>query len=87
MDASGITLFVLGGIAYNYKTWFQAPCHTEKYPIEIPSLHVTGRMTMAGFLPSSAMSVELGYILRVCGITNHISTTTFRLYFLLILSL
>lgn len=55
MDASGITLFVLGGIAYNYKTWFQAPCHTEKYPIEIPSLHVTGRMTMAGFLPSSAV--------------------------------
>jgi len=62
-----IPLTVFGGIAgKNSKTEFNAPCRTNKYPREIPVLpwwRTTGpQMIMAGFLPFSAIYVELYYI-------------------------
>ncbi|XP_074579396.1 transmembrane 9 superfamily member 2-like [Curcuma longa] len=60
-------LLVLGGIAgKNSKTEFQAPCRTKKYPREIPPLPwyrgAIPQMAMAGFLPFSAIYIELYYI-------------------------
>ncbi|XP_010554368.1 PREDICTED: transmembrane 9 superfamily member 2 [Tarenaya hassleriana] len=60
-------LLVLGGIAgKNSKTEFQAPCRTTKYPREIPLLpwyrSAIPQMAMAGFLPFSAIYIELYYI-------------------------
>ncbi|XP_073111592.1 transmembrane 9 superfamily member 2-like isoform X1 [Elaeis guineensis] len=60
-------LLVLGGIAgKNSKTEFQAPCRTTKYPREIPQLPwyrgTVPQMAMAGFLPFSAIYIELYYI-------------------------
>ncbi|KAJ7542477.1 hypothetical protein O6H91_10G108300 [Diphasiastrum complanatum] len=60
-------LLVLGGIAgKNSKVEFQAPCRTTKYPREIPQLpwyrHTIPQMAMAGFLPFSAIYIELYYI-------------------------
>ncbi|KAI0495574.1 hypothetical protein KFK09_021875 [Dendrobium nobile] len=61
-------LLVLGGIAgKNGKAEFQAPCRTTKYPREIPPLpwyrRTIPQMAMAGFLPFSAIYIELYYIL------------------------
>ncbi|KAL1197129.1 Transmembrane 9 superfamily member 4 [Cardamine amara subsp. amara] len=60
-------LLILGGIAgKNRKSEFQAPCRTTKYPREIPPLRWYRRtlpqMAMAGFLPFSAIYIELYYI-------------------------
>ncbi|PAN50694.1 hypothetical protein PAHAL_9G539000 [Panicum hallii] len=60
-------LLVLGGIAgKNSKSEFQAPCRTTKYPREIPPLpwyrKTIPQMAMAGFLPFSAIYIELYYI-------------------------
>ncbi|XP_074564264.1 transmembrane 9 superfamily member 2-like [Curcuma longa] len=60
-------LLVLGGIAgKNSKSEFQAPCRTTKHPREIPELAwyrgTIPQMGMAGFLPFSAIYVELYYI-------------------------
>ena len=60
-------LLVLGGIAgKNSQSEFQAPCRTNKYPREIPKLpwyrKTLAQMAMAGFLPFSAIFVELYYI-------------------------
>ncbi|KAL2344199.1 hypothetical protein Fmac_005484 [Flemingia macrophylla] len=60
-------LLVLGGIAgKNSKAEFQAPCRTTKYPREIPLLPwyrgAIPQMAMAGFLPFSAIYIELYYI-------------------------
>ncbi|KAG6720660.1 hypothetical protein I3843_03G072800 [Carya illinoinensis] len=60
-------LLVLGGIAgKNSKAEFQAPCRTAKFPREIPSLpwyrKTVPQMAMAGFLPFSAIYIELYYI-------------------------
>ncbi|GMH16117.1 hypothetical protein Nepgr_017958 [Nepenthes gracilis] len=60
-------LLVLGGIAgKNSKVEFQAPCRTTKYPREIPPLpwyrRALPQMAMAGFLPFSAIYIELYYI-------------------------
>lgn len=60
-------LLVLGGIAgKNSKAEFQAPCRTAKFPREIPSLpwyrKTLPQMAMAGFLPFSAIYIELYYI-------------------------
>lgn len=60
-------LLVLGGIAgKNSKTEFQAPVRTTKYPREIPPLpwyrSTIPQMAMAGFLPFSAIYIELYYI-------------------------
>jgi len=58
---------VLGGIAgKNNKSEFYAPCRTNKYPREIPALpwyrNTIPQMCMAGFLPFSAIYIELYYI-------------------------
>ncbi|KAH9794294.1 transmembrane 9 superfamily member 2 [Citrus sinensis] len=63
-------LLMLGGIAgKNSKAEFQAPCRTTKYPREIPSLpwyrSVILHMAMAGFLPFSAIYIELYYIFAI----------------------
>ncbi|GMI85518.1 hypothetical protein like AT5G37310 [Hibiscus trionum] len=60
-------LLVVGGIAgKNKKEEFQAPCRTTKYPREIPPLpwyrKTLPQMAMAGFLPFSAIYIELYYI-------------------------
>ena len=60
-------LQVLGGIAgKNAKGEFNAPCRTTKYPREIPQLpwyrSTVPQMVMAGFLPFSAIYIELYYI-------------------------
>ena len=61
-------LAVLGGIAgKNTKAEFYAPCRTTKYPREIPPLpwyrgQALPQMAMAGFLPFSAIYIELYYI-------------------------
>lgn len=60
-------LLVLGGIAgKNSRIEFQAPCRTTKYPREIPQLpwyrSTVPQMAMAGFLPFSAIYIELYYI-------------------------
>ncbi|KAA3466304.1 transmembrane 9 superfamily member 2-like [Gossypium australe] len=60
-------LLVLGGIAgKNSRAEFQAPCRTTKYPREIPPLpwyrSAIPQMAMAGFLPFSAIYIELYYI-------------------------
>uniref|UniRef100_A0A7I4C5J2 Transmembrane 9 superfamily member n=1 Tax=Physcomitrium patens TaxID=3218 RepID=A0A7I4C5J2_PHYPA len=59
--------WVLGGIAgKNNKAEFYAPCRTNKYPREIPALpwyrRTVPQMCMAGFLPFSAIYIELYYI-------------------------
>ncbi|TYH10720.1 hypothetical protein ES288_A07G199500v1 [Gossypium darwinii] len=65
----GSTFMVMcsGGIAgKNTKAEFQAPCRTTKYPREIPPLpwyrQTLPQMAMAGFLPFSAIYIELYYI-------------------------
>lgn len=60
-------LLVLGGVAgKNSKADFQAPCRTTKYPREVPPMpwyrHSIPQMAMAGFLPFSAIYIELYYI-------------------------
>eukprot|EP00958_Prasinococcus_capsulatus_P019085 scaffold2298_cov388-Prasinococcus_capsulatus_cf.AAC.14 len=60
-------LTVLGGIAgKNSKSEFYAPCRTTKYPREVPALpwyrKPLPQMCMAGFLPFSAIYIELYYI-------------------------
>lgn len=60
-------LLVLGGVAgKNGNTDFQAPCRTTKFPREIPELPwyrgTIPQIAMAGFLPFSAIYIELYYI-------------------------
>ncbi|KAK1387161.1 Transmembrane 9 superfamily member [Heracleum sosnowskyi] len=60
-------LLIMGGVAgKNSKTEFHAPCRTTKYPREIPELPwyrgTLSQMAMAGFLPFSAIYIELYYI-------------------------
>ncbi|KAK9822258.1 hypothetical protein WJX81_008337 [Elliptochloris bilobata] len=60
-------LTVVGGIAgKNSKMEFNAPCRTTKYPREVPPLpwfrQALPQMAMAGFLPFSAIYIELHYI-------------------------
>ncbi len=49
-----------------HRSDFTAPCRTNKYPREIPQLPwyrtTVPQMVMAGFLPFSAIYVELYYI-------------------------
>lgn len=60
-------LLVFGAIAgKSSRIEFQAPCRTTKYPREIPELrwyrNTIPQMAMAGFLPFSAIYIELYYI-------------------------
>lgn len=62
-----LPLLILGGIAgKNSKVEFQAPCRTTKYPREIPQLPwgygTVPQMAIAGFLPFTAIYMELYYV-------------------------
>ena len=63
----GFPLTVIGGImGKESKEEFSAPCRTTKYPREIPELpwyrSTFPQMMIAGFLPFSAIYIELYYI-------------------------
>ncbi|CAF1569769.1 unnamed protein product [Adineta ricciae] len=63
----GFPLTVLGGIfGKNFSSNFDAPCRTKNIPREIPDVpwyrSNFARMLIGGFLPFSAISVELYYI-------------------------
>ncbi|KAM7437452.1 Transmembrane 9 superfamily member 1 [Porites harrisoni] len=63
----GFPLTILGGIfGKNWAGSFNAPCRTKNIPREIPPIPwyrtTFVRMTVGGFLPFSAISVELYYI-------------------------
>ena len=55
-----------GGAGKNAKGEFNGPCRTTKYPREIPQLpwyrSTVPQMVRAGFLPFSAIYIELYYI-------------------------
>ena len=59
-------LTVLGGIAGRHSKEWKPPCRTNKVPRQIPQLSVWRRAPtqafIAGFLPFSAISIELHYI-------------------------
>jgi hypothetical protein len=62
-----IPLTIVGGVlGKNTRAEFAAPCRTNKYPREIPELPwyrgTVPQMVMAGFLPFSAIYIELYYI-------------------------
>ena len=62
-----IPLTIVGGVVgKNTRTEFAAPCRTNKYPREVPELpwyrEAVPQMLMAGFLPFSAIYIELYYI-------------------------
>lgn len=62
-----LPLLILGGIAgKNSRVEFQVPCRTTKYPREIPQLPwcrgTVPQMAIAGFLPFSAIYMELYYV-------------------------
>ncbi|KAG4966527.1 hypothetical protein JHK85_041502 [Glycine max] len=58
--------YMIEGKNWNSQSGFQAPCRTNKYPREIPKLPwyrtTLAQMAMAGFLPFSAIYIELYYI-------------------------
>lgn len=63
----GFPLTILGGIfGKNWAGSFNAPCRTKNIPREIPPIpwyrSTLVRMVVGGFLPFSAISVELYYI-------------------------
>lgn len=63
----GFPLTIIGGIfGKNWAGGFNAPCRTKNIPREIPPMpwyrSTFVRMTVGGFLPFSAISVELYYI-------------------------
>ncbi|CAL9100271.1 phagocytic receptor [Musa troglodytarum] len=84
-------LLVLGGIAgKNGKTEFLAPCRTTKYPREIPLLpwyrRTIPQMAMAGFLPFSAIYIELYYIFAsVWGHRSYIIYSILFIVFIILL--
>ncbi|XVF71041.1 hypothetical protein PTKIN_Ptkin12aG0002900 [Pterospermum kingtungense] len=83
-------LLVLGGIVgKNSKAEFQAPCRTTKYPREIPPLpwyrKTIPQMAMAGFLPFSAIYIELYYIFA--SVWGHRIYTIYSILFIVFLIL
>ncbi|KAL3692712.1 hypothetical protein R1sor_006363 [Riccia sorocarpa] len=83
-------LTVLGGIAgKNNRSEFTAPCRTNKYPREIPTLSwyrsTVPQMCMAGFLPFSAIYIELYYIFA--SIWGHKIYTIYSILFIVFIIL
>uniref|UniRef100_A0A0D9XHA9 Transmembrane 9 superfamily member n=1 Tax=Leersia perrieri TaxID=77586 RepID=A0A0D9XHA9_9ORYZ len=83
-------LLVLGGIAgKNSKNDFQAPCRTTKFPREVPPLawyrKTIPQMAMAGFLPFSAIYIELYYIFA--SIWGHRIYTIYSILFIVFIIL
>ncbi|KAE8708045.1 Transmembrane 9 superfamily member 3 [Hibiscus syriacus] len=83
-------LLVIGGIAgKNRKEEFQAPCRTTKYPREIPPLpwyrKTLPQIAMAGFLPFSAIYIELYYIFA--SVWGHRIYTIYSILFIIFIIL
>jgi len=83
-------LTVLGGIAAkNSKAEFAAPCRTTKYPRDVPPLPwyrtTVPQMMMAGFLPFSAIYIELYYIFA--SIWGHKVYTIYSILFIVFIIL
>jgi len=81
----GFPLTVVGGIAgRRIAGTFEAPCRTKNFPREIPPIkwyrRLPFQMLMAGFLPFSAIYIELLYIYSA--VWGH---ATYTLYFILFL--
>lgn len=61
-----VPLGVLGGIAGHHSSEYEAPCRVAKVPRQIPDVpfyrSLPAQLFMAGFLPFSAISIELHYI-------------------------
>ncbi|KAK3255051.1 Transmembrane 9 super member 2 [Cymbomonas tetramitiformis] len=85
-----IPLTIMGGIAgKNAKTEFNAPCRTTKLAREVPPLpwyrHTIPQMCMAGFLPFSAIYIELYYIFA--SIWGHKVYTIYSILFIVFIIL
>ncbi|KAH7405226.1 hypothetical protein KP509_15G061600 [Ceratopteris richardii] len=83
-------LLFLGGIAGRNSTAdFQAPCRTNKFPREIPQLawyrQTAPQMILAGFLPFSAIYIELYYIFA--SIWGHKVYTIYSILFIVFMIL
>ncbi|GFR44323.1 hypothetical protein Agub_g5536 [Astrephomene gubernaculifera] len=83
-------LTVMGGIAAkNSKVEFNAPCRTTKFPRDIPTLpwyrSTVPQMLMAGFLPFSAIYIELYYIFA--SIWGHKVYTIYSILFIVFIIL
>lgn len=83
-------LTVLGGIAgKNSREEFNAPCRTTKFPREVPPLpwyrEAPAQMVMAGFLPFSAIYIELYYIFA--SIWGHKLYTIYSILFIVFIIL
>ncbi|GMY23576.1 putative phagocytic receptor 1b-like [Fagus crenata] len=83
-------LLVLGGIAgKNSKAEFQAPFRTTKDPREIPPMPwyrgTVPQMAMAGFLPFSAIYIELCYIFA--SVWGHRIYTIYNILFIVFIIL
>lgn len=61
-----LPLGVLGGIAGHHSSEYEPPCRVAKVPRQIPAVpfyrSLPAQLFMAGFLPFSAISIELHYI-------------------------
>jgi transmembrane 9 superfamily member 1 len=82
-------LTVLGGIAGHNSKEFEPPCRTSKVPRQIPEVpfyrSAPAQMFMAGFLPFSAISIELHYIFA--SVWGHKVYTLYGILFLAFLLL
>eukprot|EP00877_Chromochloris_zofingiensis_P003452 jgi/Chrzof1/13107/Cz07g20050.t1 len=83
-------LTVLGGIAgKNTKAEYNPPCRTTKFPREVPPLpwyrQTPSQMMMAGFLPFSAIYIELYYIFA--SIWGHKVYTIYSILFIVFIIL
>jgi len=87
----GIPLTVFGGIAGKRlgSGEFQVPCRTKNFPREIPPIpwyrQAPVQMLMAGFLPFSAIYIELYYIYT--SVWGHNSYTLYGILFLVFIIL
>ncbi|KAK9120470.1 hypothetical protein Syun_018087 [Stephania yunnanensis] len=83
-------LLLLGGVvAKNRNKVFQVPCRTTKYPRDVPTLPwyrgIMPQMAMAGFLPFTAIYVELYYIFE--SVWGHRIYTVYSILFIVFIIL
>jgi len=81
----GFPLNIIGGIAGKRSSGnFEAPCRTKSFPREIPAIpwyrSLPMQMVMAGFLPFSAIYIELFYIFS--SVWGHSSYQLFGILFI-----
>lgn len=86
----GFPLTVIGGVAGRRTSGpFDAPCRTKNFPREIPSVpwyrSLPAQMVMSGFLPFSALYIELFYIYS--GVWGHSTYTLYGILSLVVIIL